>query len=182
MRFSTIFTVLAAGAMAFAGAVPEIVAKRSITDVQNTVADLSHKIDTITPKFGNCFDSTCSNEIVLEIVAAVDACTASLGPLSGGTATTALVTVVADVVTVSLGEFPGASLTSLTRCFRKSLSALTTTEPSVAAIALVCSISTPKSTFRSPFSCRWSSDCPFYWWSSSLLCGFFLSTNPLVPY
>ena len=93
--------------MAFAGAVPEIVAKRSVTDVQKTFTDLGNKVDIIIPKFDDCYDDTCSDEIVVELVAVIDACTASLGGLSGGIATTALVTVVADVVTVSLGEFPG---------------------------------------------------------------------------
>jgi hypothetical protein len=117
MRFSTIFTVLAAGAMAFAGAVPEIVAKRSNADIQNAFTDLSHKCDTIIPKFDNCWDDECSDAIVVELVAAVDVCTAALGGLHGGLATPALATVVAEVVTVSVGRFPGFHLTDA--CLQK---------------------------------------------------------------
>ncbi|KAF9649480.1 hypothetical protein BDM02DRAFT_3113693 [Thelephora ganbajun] len=98
MRFSTIFTVLAVGAMAFAGAVPEIVAKRSITDITNAFNDLSNKCDTILSKFDNCWDDTCSDAIVVELVGAIDVCTTSLGGLTGGLGTPALATVVANVV------------------------------------------------------------------------------------
>ena len=88
------------------------------------------------PKFSNCLDDTCSDEIVVELVAAIDACTATLGGLSGGISTTALVTVVADVVTVRSGEFLGLN-SLLTHRVRKSLSASTTTRRIVVAIALI---------------------------------------------
>jgi len=101
MRFSTIFTVLAAGAMAFASAVPEIVAKRSTTDIQNAFYDLSGKCDTILPKLYDCKDDTCSTLVCAELVDAIDECTAVLGGLTGGFGTATLAFAVADVVTVS---------------------------------------------------------------------------------
>jgi len=104
MRFSTIFTVLTAGVMAFAGAVPEIVAKRSNTDITNAFTDLSHKCDTIIPKYDSCYDDTCSEEITLELVAAIDACTSILGGTYGGLGTPAVAAVVADaVVKITVG-------------------------------------------------------------------------------
>ena len=106
MRFSVIFTVLAAGAMAFAGAVPDIVVKRSNTDIVNAFNDLSDKCDTIIPKFDDCHDDTCSALICAELVVAIDECTAVLGGLTGGLGTLAVAHAVVDVVTVSDGQVP----------------------------------------------------------------------------
>ena len=133
MRFSTIFTVLAAGAMAFAGAVPEIVAKRSNTDMKNAFDDLDNKCDTIIPKFSGCKDDTCSALVVAELVVAIKECTTVLGGLSGGLGTITVANAVVGVVTVSVGRLPGS--TSLTLPCRKSLPVSTRTRPSVAASA-----------------------------------------------
>ena len=107
MRFSTIFTVLATGALAFAGSVPETAAKKNATDIQNPFTDLSHKCDTIIPKFDNCVDDHCSDEIVVELVTAINGSTNALDGLPGGPSTPDLATVVSDVVTVSVGKYLG---------------------------------------------------------------------------
>jgi len=99
MRFSTIFTVLAAGAMAFAGAVPEIVAKRSNVNIQNAFNALNSQCDTIIPQLKNCNDNDCTSGVIVQLVAAIDSCKTTLGSCTGGIATTAVASVVADVVT-----------------------------------------------------------------------------------
>ncbi|KAF9780331.1 hypothetical protein BJ322DRAFT_333992 [Thelephora terrestris] len=98
MRFSTIFTVLAAGAMAIAGAVPEIVAKRSTNDIQSAFTTLSNKCDTILPKFTSCSDNDCTTTVVAELVVAIEACTAVVKGCDGGVPSAALVEVVVEVV------------------------------------------------------------------------------------
>ena len=114
MRFSTIFTVLAAGAMAFAGSVPEIVAKRSNTDIKNAFNDLSDKCDTIIPKFDDCYDDTCTASICAELIVAIGECTTVLGGLTGGLGTLTVAHAVVDVVTVSAGQLPGFYSTNAT--------------------------------------------------------------------
>ena len=111
MRFSTIFAVLSASAMAFASVVPEIVAKRSVTDVQKPFTDLSSKCDTIIPKFDSCNDDQCSDSIVNELVSAINDHTTTLGGVTGGPGTSPVATSVSDVVTVSVGEDPGIRFT-----------------------------------------------------------------------
>jgi len=111
MRFSTIFTVLAAGATAFAAAVPGIAMKRSVTDIQNAFNTFSSAADTIIPKLDDCMDDTCSKNIVTELVQAISACNSTIGGLTGGPATPALTSLVANVVTVSNGKFPGSHFT-----------------------------------------------------------------------
>lgn len=148
MRFFTIFTVLTAGAMAFAGVVPEIVEKRSTKDVQNAFTDLGHKFDAIIPKFDNCWDSQCSDAIVVELASAIDGFTATIGGLPGGLGSIPLATTIKDIITVSLASFQ--DLASLTRHFRNSRSVSTRIRPSVATNALAWSISTPRLTCRSP--------------------------------
>ena len=103
MRFSTIFTVLAAGAMAFASAVP---AKRSASDIQSVFNNLSGNCDTILSKLDSCQDDSCTSEIVGELASAIDGCTTTLGGTSGGPADTAVSNAVADVVNVSFCGFP----------------------------------------------------------------------------
>ncbi|KAF9783963.1 hypothetical protein BJ322DRAFT_888143 [Thelephora terrestris] len=98
MRFFTIFTVLAAGAMAIAGAVPEIVAKRSTTDIQNAFSTLSGQCDSILPKFTSCNDNACTTTVVAELVVAIEACTTVLKGCGPGIPTTDLVNVVVEVI------------------------------------------------------------------------------------
>ena len=100
MRFSTIFAVLAAGAMAFASAVPEIIEKRATAETALT--DLSNQCDTILPKFGGCSDITCSTAVVVELCAAIDTCTGVLGGVGGGLPYPALVTLVFNIIDVSI--------------------------------------------------------------------------------
>ena len=110
MHFSTIFTVLAAGAMAFAGAVPAsgpvAIAKRSNTDIKNAFNDLSDKCDAIFPKYSGCTDDTCSALLAAEIVVAVSECTTVLGGLTGGLGTLTVANAVVEAVTVSVGQLP----------------------------------------------------------------------------
>ena len=108
MRFSTIFTVIAAGAMAFASSVPELIAKRSTTDIQNAFSDLGDKCSNdILPKFDDCSDDTCTIEICAEIIAAIDDCKTTIGGFTGiGTIGLATV-IVDDVLAVSGGKFLG---------------------------------------------------------------------------
>ena len=102
MRFFTVFTVLAASAMAFAGAIPDIIAKRGVADVQNSMTALSNQCDTILPKFDDCHDDDCTTTIVLELDAAINSCKNTLGGLTGGLGSPALASVVVDLVTVSV--------------------------------------------------------------------------------
>ena len=105
MRFSTIFTVLATGVMAFAGAVPEIVAKRSNTDITNAFHTLSNQCDTILPEFAHCGNDQCTKDITAKVVAAIDVCTATINSHPGGLANLAVAKVIVDVMAVSVGEF-----------------------------------------------------------------------------
>ena len=53
MRFSTIFSALACGAMALAAAVsPDALVARSNKDISSVIGTLSDKCDEILPKFG----------------------------------------------------------------------------------------------------------------------------------
>ena len=105
MRFSTIFAVLAAGVMAFAGAVPEIVAKRSNDDIIGAFNTLSNKCDTIFPKFGTCGNDQCTKEITAELVAAINVCTGTISSHPGGLGNVAVANVVVAIIAVSVGEF-----------------------------------------------------------------------------
>jgi len=98
MRFSTIFTVLAAGVMAFAGAVPEIVAKRSNEDITGAFNTLRSQCNDIFPKFTNCDNDQCTKEITVEIVAAVNVCTATLNNHPGGIANLEVANLIVEVV------------------------------------------------------------------------------------
>ena len=53
MRFSTVFSVLACGAMAMAAAItPNVLVSRSNSDISSALTGLNQKCDTIFPKFG----------------------------------------------------------------------------------------------------------------------------------
>jgi len=99
MRFSTIFTVLAAGAVAFASAVPEIVAKRSGVEVEAELIVLSGKCDNIIPKFDHCYDDDCTNEIVFELIAVIKDCNTKIGGFLGVIATPNIASIVVEIVT-----------------------------------------------------------------------------------
>jgi len=99
MRFSTIFTVLAAGVMAFAGAVPEIAAKRSTDDIIGAFHTLSGQCNDIFPKFANCKNDECTKVITAEIVAAVNVCTDTLNNHPGGLSNPEVANVIVGVVT-----------------------------------------------------------------------------------
>ena len=105
MRFSTIFTVLAAGAMAFAGAIPEVVEKRATSDVVNAFNTLNNQCNTFIPQLGACTTNDCTSAVIVQLVAAINVCTTTLGSCTGGDSTTELVEVVIGVVTVSGGTF-----------------------------------------------------------------------------
>ena len=107
MRFSTIFVVLTAGVMALAGAIPETVAKRSITDVQTACTTLINKADTIISELNTCSDNTCTDPLVSELADAINACVTVLGTLPRGSqpGSDAIAGIIANAVTVSLGEF-----------------------------------------------------------------------------
>ena len=100
MRFSTIFTVLAAGAMALAGAIPEIVEKRS-TGVLDAFNTLNNQCNTIIPQLGTCTTNGCTSGVIVQLVAAINVCTTALGGCTGGDSTPELVSIVIEVVTVS---------------------------------------------------------------------------------
>ena len=104
MRFSTIFTVIAAGAMAFASALP---AKRSNADVQAALTALGNQCDTIVPKFGNCQDDDCNKNVILQMTAAIDDCKNTIGGLTGGNPDSDLANAVASVVNVGGGKLLG---------------------------------------------------------------------------
>jgi hypothetical protein len=97
MRFSTVLTILATGAMAFAGAIP----KRSPTDVQNAFNNLSNQCDTIIPKLDDCKDDDCTNQVVQQLVSAINDCKSTIGPLTCGTGDDGIANAIAGVVTVS---------------------------------------------------------------------------------
>jgi len=84
MRFSTVFSVLACGAMAMAAAVsPAALVARSNNDIVKVIADLDVQVAVILPKFDSCHDSKCTEGLVLEVVAAVDVATAACVNLKG---------------------------------------------------------------------------------------------------
>ena len=106
MRFSTIFTVIAAGALALAGAVPDMIEKRTgdITSIFNTLND---QCNDILPQFGDCYDDDCTTSIVADLNVAIKACTSSLGGISGLILLPppGLVSLVANIVVVSSSKF-----------------------------------------------------------------------------
>jgi len=114
MRFSTIFTVLAAGVMAFAGAVPEIVAKRSNGDITDAFNTLDSHCDSILPEFGSCGNDQCTNDITVKLTAAIDACTGAINNHPGGLANLAVANVIVKVITVRVGKFRWLRLTDPT--------------------------------------------------------------------
>ena len=103
MRFSTIFSVLATSAMAFAGVVP----KRAATDVQNAFTSLSGNCDPIISKFDSCQDDQCSTELVNELATTIAPCDATIKPLSCDAANDGVAGAASDFATVSLGKVPG---------------------------------------------------------------------------
>ena len=103
MRFSTVFTVIATGAMAFAAVIPDSVVKRSTTDIQNAFTNLGSQCDTIIPKFNDCSSDDCTNEVVSELVSAINNCKNNLGG-SGGAGDSNLANAVSGVVNVSGGK------------------------------------------------------------------------------
>ena len=107
MRFYTAFVVLTAGVMAFAGAVPETAAKRSIADVQTACTALINKADAIAPKLSSCSDNACTATLVGELVDSIHACNTALGTLSRGSQSGSgtIADTVANAVAVSLDEF-----------------------------------------------------------------------------
>ncbi|KAF9785146.1 hypothetical protein BJ322DRAFT_811805 [Thelephora terrestris] len=85
MRFSTVISVLACGAMAFAAALaPGVLVGRSSTGVSDAVSVLNHKCDSILPLFDTCNDAQCTDTIVLKLVAEVDVATAACVNLNEG--------------------------------------------------------------------------------------------------
>ena len=112
MRFSTVLTVLAAGTMAFAGAIPKT---SDTTDVQNVFNNLSTQSDAILPKLDSCGDDDCTNKVVLQLADAINDCKNKIGPLPGGPGDNSTANLVAGMVTVSLGEaLPGPQSTHIT--------------------------------------------------------------------
>ena len=98
MRFSTVFAVLATGAMAFAGAIPK---RSDTTDVQTVFNNLGTQCDTLLPKLDACGDDDCTNKVVLQLVDAVNDCKNKIAPLPSGPGDNSTANVVADIVTVS---------------------------------------------------------------------------------
>ena len=53
MRFSTVFSVLACGAMTLAAAIaPDVLVSRANTDISAVISTLDKRCDTILPQFG----------------------------------------------------------------------------------------------------------------------------------
>ena len=84
MRFSTVFAVLTASAMAFAGAVPQAAVKRSVESARDACDGFIIKVQHIIPKFRDCSNDTCSSAIVHHLDDVIDACTAALHTLPDG--------------------------------------------------------------------------------------------------
>lgn len=176
MRFSTILTVLAAGVMAFAGAVPEIVTKRSATQMQNSWTALGDKCNNILPKLGNCGNDACTNSVSLELRAAIDECTSDMGGIVGGIiATPELAGVIARIISVSGDKLPGAHSTHTP--FSKSQSPSRIIRTAVAAGVPACSLPMLESTSRSPLAYACASACASIYPSSSPFCEFLTLTS-----
>ena len=108
MRFSTIFIVFAASATAFAGAIIETPAKRSLVDVNAAcTVVLNNTLQTTLPEIVNCFDDTCTSTLIDELTDAIDGCDTALTTLPDGSqsASDSVANTFASVITVSLGEF-----------------------------------------------------------------------------
>jgi hypothetical protein len=104
MRFSTVLPVLTLGAMAFASAIP----KRSPADIQGAFNNLGNKCDTIIPKFDDCKDDDCTNQVALQLVDAINDTKNTIGPLTCGTGDNGVASAIAGVVTVSSGKLLGS--------------------------------------------------------------------------
>ena len=129
MRMSTVFSVLACGAMALAAVMaPDVLAKRD-TDISVIIGDLNDKCDSILPLFGwfhfpldtvrdahpyikdTCYDADCTESLVGEVVAAVEfatnECVGAVGVLDD-----VLAGVIAEVVIVCFPPPPGYDVTN----------------------------------------------------------------------
>jgi len=127
MRFSTVFSVLACGAMALAAAVaPDALVSRANNEISEVLSALDNKCDSILPLFGQsflplsdkvwdtqpcpedeCKDSKCTESLVAEIVTAVEVATSACVELKGVLALSIAKHIVAIVI-VSLEPSSGS--------------------------------------------------------------------------
>ena len=107
MRFSTIFTVLTASAMAFAGVISQISVKRSITDVQEVCDDFITMADVFHFEIMSCqcSNDTCSVITIEQLVNTINDCSIALNTLPEGSlsANDTFAETATSTVDVSLG-------------------------------------------------------------------------------
>ena len=82
MRFSTIFTVLATGSVAFTAAVPQIVAKRDAMGIQTTLGDLGNQLGNIAPVLTGFKGDECAENAFEPMVSAIENQTSNLSGVS----------------------------------------------------------------------------------------------------
>jgi len=83
MRFSAIFSVLVASAMASAGVVPKMIAKRTPAEVQEVITKVSDESEPILSKFDSCGgNDECLSGLVGQLVTQLGTCPPNIEPLS----------------------------------------------------------------------------------------------------
>jgi hypothetical protein len=87
--------------------------KRSPADIQSAFGDLGSKCDTIIPKFDDCKDDNCTNQVALQLVNAINDTKNVIGPLTCGTGDNGVANAIAGVVTVSSSKLLGPLPTHL---------------------------------------------------------------------
>ena len=112
MRFSIMFSVLAASAMVSA----KMVVKRSAGDVQNAIDSVSNNCDSILSQLDACQADQCATDLANQLASAIGPCASAIKPLQCQAGTDAVAQSGADLTTVSLRNI-GRSDTLRSRLF-----------------------------------------------------------------
>jgi len=116
MRFTTVFTVIACGALAVASVLPAAIVKRQDTDVSSVLDTLKTNTDTILPQFaalGDTPDADSTSALVDQLAAALDDANTSLNAISPSRkrqtddATAAQTAAIVENITNTINDFKG---------------------------------------------------------------------------
>ena len=126
MRFSTVFCVLAASAVALAAAIPINTVpngssnmdvpntsnnpdqQSSNTDVPTAFNNLDQQSSTPLGEFDNCLSDDCTTQAVNDLTTTLNNCGDIVKSVPNGTGDDNDATAVVNFVTVSVGKFPGS--------------------------------------------------------------------------
>jgi hypothetical protein len=120
MRFSTVFCVLAAGAVAFAAAVPNTADNQNgsnnngsgntndsgTTEAPAVFNNLKSEATTPLSDLSGCTTDDCSGQAITNLIAVLGNCGTVFAPVPNGNADSGDATAFIDFFTVSLCQFP----------------------------------------------------------------------------